>query len=91
MLDRMADRENVRAWYSADAETGLPDPLPAAVGVAWLQTEADEPLAGDLVFRAEPVRATRPRTSLPLVCPNETPAGRRFGVNCGNCGHCWKV
>ena len=91
VLEQVAVFDNVRAWYSADAETGLPESLPEGVRVAWLQTEVDEPLAGDLVFRDEPVRDTKPRVALPVVCPNETPAGRRFGVNCGNCGHCWKV
>jgi hypothetical protein len=87
----MAALDNVRAWYSADAETGLPAVLPEGVRVAWLQTDADEPAAGDLVFRDDPVRGERPRFALPVVCPNETPAGARFGVNCGNCGHCWKA
>ncbi|AMV24025.1 hypothetical protein VT84_06490 [Gemmata sp. SH-PL17] len=91
VLEQATALDNVRAWYSADVETGLPDPLPERVRVAWLQTDPDEPVAGNLVFRDEPVRGTRPRTALPVVCPNETPAGHRFGVNCGNCGHCWKA
>jgi hypothetical protein len=91
VLARMAALENVRAWYSADAETGPPDPLPEGVRVAWLQADAGEPVEGDLVFRDRPVRETPlPRFGLPVVCPSETPVGRRQGVNCGNCGHCWK-
>ena len=92
VLEQMAGLENVRAWYSADVETGLPDPLPEGVRVAWLQTEADDPVEGDLVFRDRPVRETPlPRFGLPMVCPSETPVGRRQGVNCGNCGHCWRA
>ncbi len=91
VLAAMAALENVRAWYSADADTGLPDPLPPGARVAWLQAAANDPVLGDLVFRDRPVRAElRPRFGLPVVCPNETPAGRRAEVNCGNCGHCWR-
>ena len=91
VLERVAGLENVRAWYSADAETGCPESPPAGVRVAWLQTDGGEPVAGDLVFRDGPLRGSRsPRTALPLVCPSETPAGHRAGVNCGNCGHCWR-
>jgi hypothetical protein len=57
--------------------------------VAWLQAAAGDPVAGDLLFRDGPARTTPLPVSLPVVCPNETPAGRRNGVNCGNCGHCW--
>ncbi len=90
VLEQMAGRENVRAWYSADVETGLPDPLPNGVRVAWLQTEVDHLVLGDLVFRERAVRGLPlPRFGLPVVCPNETPVGHRQGVNCGNCGHCW--
>ena len=91
VLEQMAELENVRAWYSADAETGLPDPLPPGVRVAWLQTAQDDPVLGDLLFRDYPVRGSpMPRFDLPVVCPNETPPGRRHGTNCGNCGHCWR-
>jgi hypothetical protein len=92
VLEQMAGLENVRAWYSADVETGLPDPLPEGVRVAWLQAEANDPVQGDLVFRDRSVRETSlPRFGLPIVCPNETPVGHRQGVNCGNCGHCWRA
>jgi hypothetical protein len=92
VLAQMAQLENARAWYSADVETGLPDPLPERVRVAWLQAEADDPVAGDLVFRDRPLRDTPlPAFGLPVVCPNETPVGHRQGVNCGNCGHCWRA
>jgi hypothetical protein len=92
VLEQMAELENVRVWYSADLETGAPDPLPARVRVAWLQTAADDPVAGDLVFRDRPVRPMPlPRFGLPVVCPSETPVGHRQGVNCGNCGHCWRA
>ncbi|AWM42394.1 hypothetical protein C1280_26215 [Gemmata obscuriglobus] len=90
VLAQVAGFGNVRAWYSADAETGMPESLPEGARVAWLQTAVDEPVAGNLVFRDDPLRDARPTFSLPLVCPNEAPAGQRFGVNCGNCGQCWR-
>ncbi|MCE9565988.1 MAG: hypothetical protein K8U57_28525 [Planctomycetes bacterium] len=92
VLAQMAELDNVRAWFSADVETGLPDPLPEGVRVAWLQTEAADLVAGHLVFRDRPIRQTPlPRFGLPMLCPTETPVGQRRKVNCGNCGHCWKA
>lgn len=91
VLGRMAGLGNVRAWYSADRETGLPDALPPGVRVAWLQDGADDPGPAELVFRVRRVRATPAgRISLPVVCPSETPGGRARHVNCGNCGRCWQ-
>jgi hypothetical protein len=91
VLAELAALENVVGWYSADADTGVPECVPPGVRIAWLQGDADEPVAGDLVFRDRPLRAVPPpKVALPLVCPSETPAGRRANTNCGNCGHCWK-
>jgi hypothetical protein len=89
-LEQMAEWENVRIWYSADADTGLPEPVPAGVQVAWMQSSEDDPQLGNLVFRVRRLR-TQPigRVGLPMVCPHETPGGRHRNVNCGNCGHCW--
>ncbi len=90
VLEQMAEQSNVRVWYSADPETGLPEPVPAGVRVAWMQSSEDDPQLGNLVFRVQRLR-THPigRVGLPMVCPHETPGGRHRNVNCGNCGHCW--
>ncbi|MBX9583467.1 MAG: hypothetical protein K2X87_24465 [Gemmataceae bacterium] len=90
VLTEMAGLDNVRAWYSADTETGPPDLLPAGVRVAWLQVAADDgpPLPAALLFRVRRLRR-RPVAlhELPVLCPHEAPGGR--DVNCGNCGRCW--
>ena len=51
VLEQMAERDNVRAWYSADPDTGLPESLPPGVRVAWMQSSEDDPQLGNLVFR----------------------------------------
>ncbi len=90
VLEQMAERDNVRVWYSADPDTGLPEPVPTGVRVAWMQSSEDDPQLGNLVFRVRRLR-TEPigRVGLPIVCPHETPDGHDQNVNCGNCGHCW--
>lgn len=88
-LEDLAAHPSVRAWYSADRDSGLPDRVPAGVKVAYLQAEAGE-TGGDLLFRVRRLRRLKHRVGLPMVCPNETPRGRALGVNCGNCQHCWR-
>ena len=88
----LAPLPNVRLWYSADADTGVPTDLPPLVRVAWLQQHDDEPVPQgvDLVFRTYRLRR-RPakRIGLPLVCPTENGStGHR--TDCGRCGLCWK-
>jgi hypothetical protein len=89
LLRALSQLDNVFLWYSADRETGHPQDVPERVRVAWMQTAADEPVQGDLVFQTRSLR----RLALPLsvpVCPQETPAGKERGVNCANCTICWQ-
>jgi len=81
---------NVRLWLSADAETGYPSVVPAGIRVAWLQHNEVVPAKADLIFQVRTVRAKQGQVSLPLVCEQETPAGKARGVNCANCGVCWQ-
>lgn len=82
--------ENVRLWYSADAEMGYPEDVPEGVRVAWLQDSERKPDTADLVFQVRKVREKEPgRVSLPLVCPQETPEGKRRGTTCASCQICW--
>jgi hypothetical protein len=55
-LVALADRPNVRLWFSSDAETGLPIDVPTRVRVAYLQTNHQERQTGDLIFRVRPLR-----------------------------------
>ena len=90
LLEAMARLPNCRAWYSIDADTGVPERVPPGVRLAYLQVQADErPARADLVFRVRRLRRQRRRVGLPMVCPHETPEGRAREVNCGNCGYCW--
>jgi hypothetical protein len=89
LLRAFAALNNVRLWYSADTETGYPPDLPQGVQVAWLQDTAVVPRQGDLLFQTRSVRTL----ALPLVipvCAQELPEGKARGVNCANCGVCWK-
>jgi hypothetical protein len=90
-LERLAALPNVRLWYSADLDTGMPRDVPPAVRVAWLQTDvgAAVPAGVGLVFRTHPLRR-RParRLALALVCPDEN--GVSGGTNCSACGLCWR-
>src|SRR5207244_4362697 len=75
-LEEFAALPNVRLWYSADRDTGLPERVPAGVRVAWLETleEEDVPPQADLVFRPHRLRRhANPRVALPLVCPADLP------------------
>jgi hypothetical protein len=92
-LEALAELENVRMWWSVDADTGQPVELPRRVRVAWMQTAADEQPAGaEVVFRVEELRGTvQKRVGLPLalVCPPENGVtGHR--VTCEKCKVCWR-
>jgi hypothetical protein len=90
-LERLAALPNVRLWFSADADTGVPDGLPPGVRVAWLMLDEGEevPPGVDLVFRVHGLRRTpAKRVSLSLVCPVENGAGA--STTCSTCGLCWK-
>ena len=89
LLRAFAALDNVRLWYSADSDTGFPPDVPQAVQVAWLQDTAQVPEQADLLFQTRSVR----KLALPLVipvCAQELPEGKAKGVNCANCGVCWK-
>jgi hypothetical protein len=91
-LEGLATLDNVRLWYSADLDTGMPDRVPPGVRVAWLLEDADDrvPDGVDLVFRNRPLRRTpQRRIGLVLVCPSEQ--GRRQSKTCTSCGICWRT
>lgn len=90
VLRQMAGLACCRAWYSCDRDTGLPLVVPDGVRLAWMQdTQDPAPEGVRLVFRTRRMFC-RPRVGLPMVCPNDTPAGRRANSNCGSCGECWQ-
>jgi hypothetical protein len=89
LLRAFAALENVRLWYSADSDTGYPSQVPEGVQVAWLQDTSVVPEKAHLLFQTRSVR----KLALPLVipvCGQELPEGKTKGVNCANCGVCWK-
>lgn len=87
VLERMAALKGCRAWYSLDAETGVPARVPRGVRLAYLQVGEDErPELLDLMFRVRRLR--RLRVPLSLVCPTERPGNGRE-INCGSCQKCW--
>jgi hypothetical protein len=91
VLGQMARLRNVRLWYSTDRETGVPDPVPRGVRVAWLEVGEGQPEPADLVFVIRRLRrAASLRLELPLICPHETPQGRKAEVTCTTCGRCWR-
>jgi hypothetical protein len=88
----LAPQANLRLWYSADLDTGLPRRVPPNVRIAWLQEDHDDPVPDevDLAFRVHRLRR-RParRIGLVLVCPPENGVtGHR--TDCGRCGICWQ-
>jgi hypothetical protein len=92
VLGQMAQLRNVRLWYSADRETGVPPSVPQGVRVAWLEDgEGHADPDADLVFVVRRLRrAASSRLELPLICPHETPQGREAEVTCTTCGRCWR-
>lgn len=91
VLEEMARLPNVRAWFSCDRDTGVPESVPPGVRLAWLMTRPDDvPPHADLVFRTLPLRRTvQKRVGLALVCPVENGAtGHR--TDCERCGVCWR-
>lgn len=91
VLEQMAALRCCRAWYSVDAETGLPDSVPPGVRLSYLQTaEDEEPEVYDLIFRVRRLRKLTRRVSLPMTCPAETPEGKSRDINCGSCQRCWR-
>jgi hypothetical protein len=88
-LVALADRPNVRLWFSCDAETGLPLDLPRGVRVAYLQIDRHEEPTGDLLFRVRPLRRLpTPQSPLSVRCPSEITAPRPTNVTCTSCRLC---
>src|SRR5262249_51175469 len=90
-LDELAVLPNVRLWYSADQDIGMPTDLPEGVRVPWLQEDSDGPVpeGADLVFRVHRLRREpTKRIGLTLVCPVEQGSGT--STTCTSCGLCWK-
>jgi hypothetical protein len=88
-LAALADRPNVRLWFSCDAETGLPIDVPPTVRVAYLQTDRHEEPTGDLIFRVRPLRGLpTPHSALLVLCPSEVTAPRPTRVTCTSCRLC---
>ena len=91
VLCQMALLPNVRAWFSCDRDTGVPEQVPAGVRLAWLMTRPDDlPPRADLIFRTLPLRRrVLKRVGLALVCPVENGVtGHR--TDCERCGVCWR-
>lgn len=93
VLRRMAVLPNCRGWYSLDRDCldEAPAERPPGVRYCYLQDGDDAPgeVDADLVFRTR-AALHRPVASLPLVCPTDTPHGRRSGqISCGSCGVCF--
>lgn len=92
VLCEMALLRNVRLWYSADSEIGVPPRVPANIRVAWLQETEDDAFDNvDLVFRVRRLRRQSPaEVNGAMVCPSETPEGQVAEVTCATCRFCWK-
>lgn len=85
VLREMALLRNVRAWWSADRDSGVPEKVPPGTRVAWLQDRSEDDVENiDLLFTVRKVR--RERLSLPVLCPHE--AGK--AEDCGECSKCWR-
>lgn len=90
-LEAMSCVPNVKLWFSADCETGIPVDVPERVRIAWLQhSTLPAPPGVDLVFQVKRVRAKPGQVSLPMVCGEETPEGKANGVTCSSCQLCWR-
>jgi hypothetical protein len=90
ILIEMARMPNVRAWFSCDAETGLPPILTEGVRIAYLDTgEAGVPDGTGVVFRIRRLRRQRPQAiALKLICPPERPS--KPSTTCSECMRCWR-
>ena len=88
-LAALANRPNVRLWFSCDAETGLPIDFPPGVRVAYLQTDRHEEPTGDLIFRVRTLRRLPiPHDQLSVLCPSEVTGPRPANVTCTSCRLC---
>lgn len=97
VLRAMAKLPNVRLWYSADSDSGVPRTVPKGVKIAYMQVDADDvPKKADLVFRTHSGRKILAKT-VPdasgkpvVVCPTETGLPGAKEVTCGSCKLCWR-
>lgn len=97
VLKHMARLKNVRVWFSADADTGLPKNPPARVRVAWLMAAEGQlpPRPVDLVFRTKGLKSVVAETvpsgaSTSPVCPTETGLPGAKDVTCETCKKCFE-
>jgi hypothetical protein len=93
VLEQLAALPNCRAWYSVDAESGLPTEVPVRVRLAWFMTRAEEvpPPGTNLVFRTPPLRRQiTTRVGGVRVCPEEDGVPRCRRVTCDRCTLCWR-
>jgi hypothetical protein len=85
--------ENLRLWFSCDAETGYPEDISSAEGkirTAYLRTAFSDvpPKETTLVLRDKPLlKVVEKRVGLSLVCPAENGITH---TTCSRCGLCWK-
>lgn len=89
-LVKLARLRNVRLWFSADKETGLPPRLPRRVRVAWMAVSESDPVPPgvDLVFLDYNMRRkVRKRAGGALVCVKEN--GTHAQTTCAQCRLCW--
>lgn len=93
VLEQMAGLPNCRVWYSCDRGTGVPDPVPPRIHLAWLMTSADDvpPPDMQLTFRIRWLRR-QPQTRVNgiRVCPEEDGITRKARITCDRCRLCWK-
>lgn len=92
VIDQMSAFPNCVAWFSCDADTGVPADVPPGVRVAWLSVAEDEapPVGIDLVFRVRGLRRQLVTPAGPPVCPAEDGVPRPRRMTCDICGRCWR-
>lgn len=88
VLVEMAQLPHCVGWFSTDSQTGRPSVVPPGVRIAHMQTDAEEVVQADLVFRIRRLRRTR--LPLQVVCPSERPDRVDRTINCGSCRRCWQ-
>lgn len=87
VLEQMAALRCCRAWYSLDAQTGIPMTVPPGVRLAYLQVDTDEePELLDLLFVVRRLKRHAKRVGLPLLCDHQADTRE----NCGHCGKCFR-
>lgn len=86
-LVKLSRLPNVRVWFSADRDSGLPSSVPANVRVAYMAVDDEEvPQEADLVFRVRRKTVAKHLNGV-LVCPVENGTGQHF--TCTRCRICF--